>query len=414
MSLKTQEWAKMWPLPFTALLGIAGSAIFAYSNGVFMIEMTKEFGWSRTQFSSAFAVQTLLGLVIMPLVGRLTDRIGPRKVALTGIIPYVLAFSLLGTATGAFWQWLALCLVLGLCTSLIAPPVWLAAVVGRFTASRGLALSVALAGVGVANGLSPILATFYAKLFGWRLAFPALVITWGVLILPLAIVWFRGPRDVGAAAPMLPPGTFRYSQVFKTRTFVFLTIAGSLICGVVFGLTLHLVPILRGNGLNPGTAAAVAGVVGIFAIVGRIGTGYLLDNLPTRALSTGMFLVPIAVSALLKVGSDSLVVSFVAAALLGITAGAETDIVCYLAARQFGTQVFASVYAVIASMFSICAASGPLLASALFDLRGSYDLFLMITVPIVLVATGLIWALPGVSRSPQSARIPMNEPDRLG
>jgi predicted MFS family arabinose efflux permease len=414
MSLKTQEWAKMWPLPFTALLGIAGSAIFAYSNGVFMLEMTKEFGWSRTQFSSAFAVQTLLGLVIMPLVGRLTDRIGPRKVALAGIIPYLLAFSLLGTATGAFWQWLSLCLFLGLCTSLIAPPVWLAAVVGRFTASRGLALSVALAGVGVANGLSPILATFYAKLFGWRLAFPALAITWGVLILPLATVWLKGPRDVGAAAPVLPLGTFRYSQIFKTRTFVFLTIAGSLICGVVFGLTLHLVPILRGNGLNPGTAAAMAGVVGIFAILGRIGTGYLLDNLPTRALSTGMFLLPIVVSALLKIGSDSLVVSFVAAAVLGYTAGAETDIVCFLAARQFGTQVFASVYAVISSMFSICAASGPLLASALFDLRGSYDLFLMITVPIVLVATGLIWALPGVSRTPQSTGIALNEPDRLG
>jgi predicted MFS family arabinose efflux permease len=414
MSLKTQEWAKMWPLPATSLLGIAGSAIFAYSNGVFMIEMTKEFGWSRTEFSSAFAVQTVLGLVIMPLAGRLTDRIGPRKVVLTGIIPYIIAFSLLGTATGAFWQWLVLCLILGLCTALIAPPVWLAAVVGRFAASRGLALSVALAGVGVANGLAPILATWYAKLFGWRLAFPALVITWGVIILPLSLIWFLGPRDVGGETSMPPRAAFRYSQIFKTRTFIFLTIAGSLICAIVFGLTLHLVPILRGNGVSAATAAAMAGVVGIFAILGRIGTGYLLDNLPTRALATAMFLLPIAVSALLKVGGESLVASVVAVALLGVTAGAETDVVCYLAARQFGTQVFASVYAVIASMFSICAACGPLLASALYDLRGSYDLFLMVTVPITLVAAGLIWALPTASRSTQSGSIAMNEPERLG
>jgi hypothetical protein len=96
-------------------------------------------------------------------------------------------------------------------------------------------------------------------------------------------------------------------------------------------------------------------------------------------------------------------VTFLAVALLGVTAGAETDIVCFLAARQFGSDVFASVYAVIASMFSICAASGPLLASKLYDLRGSYDLFLLVTVPIVIIAAGLIWALPGVSQSPQES-----------
>jgi predicted MFS family arabinose efflux permease len=414
MPSKKQEWAAMWPLPFTALLGVAGSAIFAYSNGVFMIEMTREFGWSRTEFSSAFAVQTVLGLVIVPLAGRLTDRIGPRKVVLAGLIPYIIAFSLLGTATGSFWQWLVLCLILALCTAPVAPPVWLAAVVARFTASRGLALSVALAGVGVANGLAPILATWYTKLFGWRLAFPALVLSWGVAILPLSLVWFLGPRDLSGAAPIQPRATLRYSQVFKTRTFIFLTIAGSLICSVVFGLTLHLVPILRGNGLSPSTAAAMAGVVGIFAIAGRIGTGYLLDNLPARFLATGMFLLPILVSALLKVGGESLVSSVIAAAFLGVTAGAETDVVCFLAARQFGTQVFASVYAVISAMFSICAACGPLLASALYDLRGSYDLFLIVTVPVTLVAAGLICALPPMSLSTHSGSIPMSEPERLG
>jgi MFS family permease len=259
MLSKTQEWARMWPLPLTALVGIAGSAIFAYSNGVFIIEMTRAFGWTRTQFSSAFAIQTLLGLIIMPLVGRLIDRIGPRKVALTGIIPYVLAMALLGTATGAIWQWWLLCLFLGVCTALITPTVWLTAVVGRFQTSRGLALAVALAGVGVASGVSPILAVFYARIFGWRLAFTAQAVTWGVLILPLAVMCFRGLRDVGPKVPKVAQRNTPYGHVFKTRTFVFLAIAGSLICGVVFGLTLHLVPILRGNGLNPQTAAGMAG-----------------------------------------------------------------------------------------------------------------------------------------------------------
>ena len=64
-----QEWAANWRLPLLAMLGIAGAATFGYSSGVFMEQMTREFGWSRAQFSAAFTVQMVLGLMSCRFLG---------------------------------------------------------------------------------------------------------------------------------------------------------------------------------------------------------------------------------------------------------------------------------------------------------------------------------------------------------
>ncbi|HEX7821656.1 MAG TPA: MFS transporter [Sphingobium sp.] len=87
-----QEWAALWPLPFTAMLGIAGASMFAYSSGIFMTSMTRDLGWSRVEFSSAFSIMMLVALVAMPFPGWLADRYGARRIVLIGIVPFALAF----------------------------------------------------------------------------------------------------------------------------------------------------------------------------------------------------------------------------------------------------------------------------------------------------------------------------------
>jgi MFS family permease len=129
-------------------------------------------------------------------------------------------------------------------------------------------------------------------------------------------------------------------------------------------------------------------------VLGRVGTGFLLDSAPIRTLSTVVFLLPVLVSALLRYASHSTAGAVAAVAVLGLASGAEMDIVTFLAARQFGKEVFASVYSMITPVLAVCASLGPLLAAALFDLRGSYELYLFLTMPVAMVAAGLIRSMP--------------------
>lgn len=389
-----QEWAAYWPLPFLGMLGIAGAATLGYSSGVFMAAMTGEFGWSRAQFSSAFTVQMLVGLLFGPFIGRVIDRIGPRRVALIGVIAFIPGFSALALANGTAWQWWMLGGVQAMCTVMIGPPTWIAAIAPRFNTSRGLALAVALAGVGVGTAIWPVLAALFIEHIGWRATFPALVLCWAAIMVPLTFIFMRDPPPAEpvlvATGVVAKPTSQEFWRALRSRNFMCIALAGGLYASMSYAMILHSVPLLQASGLSLTAAATLTGITGICSIIGRLGTGFLLDRLPTRPIAVAVFLLPIVVSLLLRFGAGSWMLSLAAVVLLGLSAGAETDVVVYTASRRFSRAVFASLFATIFALFSLFAATGPMIASLLFDANHSYDLFLTIVVPVIALATILM------------------------
>lgn len=389
-----EEWRDAWPQPLIGMLGVVAASTFVYANSVFLGVLTAAFGWTRTQYSSGFLVQTLVGLIAGPLVGRLVDRFGPRRVALVGCFTVLAGVSLLGTAIGSVAQWRLLCVIQGLCIAPLSPTVWITAVSGRFNASRGLALGVVLAGSGVASMLWPVVAVQFLGLLGWRAALPALGITAAVLVLPLTLLFFQGPavrRAAGGPRPSL-------GRAMLSRTFLCILLAGALFTALSLGLVLSLVPILTGNGFTLATAAWLASVVGITTLIGRVLTGLALDRLPTRAVGILSFLLPIPAVLLLRAGAGSLPLSLAGVALLGFTTGAESDVLAYLASRRIDRAIFASAYAIIIACYTACAATGPLIASILYDRSGSYGPFLLLCVPMAIGSAVLIALVPASVR----------------
>ena len=143
------------------------------------------------------------------------------------------------------------------------------------------------------------------------------------------------------------------------------------------------------------TAAALAGLTGLFSVLGRLTTGWLLDMLPLRPLAIAAFSLMLGVVALLGLGGHSLPLLIAGAALLGFSAGSEMDVVTYIASRQFDPRLFGSVHATVQTGYAISASLGPLAAGFIFDRTGSYDGHFMLVVPVVLVATGVIALAPG-------------------
>lgn len=387
-----EEWKRHWPLPLAAGLGNVGSIIHIYALGAFMAPLSAEFGWSRAEISSGITVSNSGTAILGLIVGWLVDRLGPRRVGIAGIIAMALAFGLLGAATGSYYNWLFHWFLIALAATATQTTIWTSAVTSRFDRSRGLAIALTIAVNGAAATLLPILATLAIDGFGWRHAFFAIAAGWIAITLPMVLLFFRGAaedkasdnRKRGVMASAHLPG-MDVREALTSAAFIRLAVTGCLFSFVAMSMIVHFVPILTDRGIGAVEAAGIAGIVGIASIAGRFVTGYLLDRFPAERVALIGLSLPVISALLLLYGHSTLAYS-AAAAIAGFSLGAELDVLIYLTSRRFGLKRFGTIFAVIMVSMTAGTATGPLTAGAIFDSFGSYDNYLMLIIPLVLIA----------------------------
>lgn len=386
------EWKSFWFLPIAAALGYATSVLHVYSIGPFIEPLAQEFGWSRAQVSSGVTISAFISAVFCIPIGMLVDRIGPRRVALVGILLMVATYSLLGTATGEHWNWVILWVTLAFATLWVQATVWTSAVASRFAKSRGLALAVTLSGASVAATVFPIMAATLISHFGWRAGFIGLGCLWGACVFPILFFCFRGAQDqnlnpVSAeTAPTRVLAGVTLKEGLRSPTLYKLLLTGGLFAFIVVGSMVHFVPILTDSGADPLAAAGIASLIGVFSIVGRLGTGLLLDRFPGRYVGAVSCLLPVIAVVLLLTAGGKPLNQILAAIALGITLGAEVDVIAYLATRHFGLRHFGALYGAMVMALSMGTAFGPLVAGAAYDHFGNYSNFLMLGAGLMIVA----------------------------
>ncbi|HEX7876247.1 MAG TPA: MFS transporter [Sphingobium sp.] len=394
------EWRHHWPVVLASGAGIALSSTHVYMIGPLTAPLEREFGWSRAEITSGLAIVSALGVCLAPLIGLLIDRYGPRVIGLVGICALCGAIMLLSIASQNIWSWWILWFLLGICALFIKPTIWIAAVSGFFSASRGLALAVTLCGTGIGSTLTTLIAATLADRYGWRTALIGLGSFWLVVTLPIALLFLaRSPRRRGDRHPASPmvdrsalPGLGR-REGLTSPSFVKLAIAAFLIAIVAVPFAALLVPILGSTGLERGTAASIASMVGIASLVGRLGMGSLVDRTDGRWLAAISVSLPILASGLLLYAPGSIPMASAAAIVLGLSLGAELDLVAYLATRHVGLRNFGLLFGVIAGLLSLATGMGPLIVSHVYDVTGSYTLILWAYMPVCLVSAALFLGL---------------------
>lgn len=389
-----EEWRAAWPIPLIGMVGLAGGSIPTVTAGVFMQSFATRFGWDRATFSGGLVVMLLISVVLLPFVGRLVDRIGPRRLAVIGVIVQTGAVAALGLANGSIVQWWLLCALLAVAGQFISPAVWTAATAGLFDASRGLALGVTLLGSGLCTAAAPLLATLYLERVGASQAYPLLALTWGAIAIPLTLFAFHPGRRQASNAVATRREGVAYRDAVLSRSFVMLCAAGMLFGIVTYAMLVHLVPILRSHGIAAPVAAAVMGLTGLAAMAGRLLGGTLLDRFPAKIVGVAFFLLPIASVAVLMNAGASIGLSIFGAVAFGLANGAELDVLSYLVARYYGMRNFAGIYAISVATLGSASAFGPLIAGLLYDRAGSYDGFLLLAMIPLAFGAALLALLP--------------------
>ena len=357
----------------------AGISLFGHVTGFFVKPLAAEFGWSRGQIS--LASMAVLGTALaMPAVGMLVDRHGPRLFVLLGAILFAGAYAALALMPGELWAYYAIIVLIGLAAGpATAPLVVTRPLIGAFTESRGLALALGMSGaVAISTFVLPVL-QYVISHYGWRTGYAAMV----PLTLTLGLAAFfllRGASPVKQAsngpAPEQAGHTLR--EALSDARFWLLAISMICISMAAGAFSSQFQPLLSDLSV-PGSTAALLGVwYAASVIVGRLGAGVLLDRLWPPAVGAVALSGPIIGMPLFLAADPSLTGMLIGAALVGLSTGAEADMLAFFAARYFGLKRFGAIFGVLGLFFGLSVAIGGIAAGFAFDRAGDYRLVLIL------------------------------------
>lgn len=201
-----EEWGRGWPVALSAALGIGLglSPLPFYTIGVFVGPMTQPIeqgglGFTPAQVMLALPIYTFGALIMSPIIGILSDRIGVRPVAIASIVLFGFAMMALGLNDGSIAMYAATWCLMAVTGAGTLPITFTRAVNNWFVKSRGIALGVALIATGMFGVLAKLLAQQVTALFDWRMGYVAVGMLPLLIALPVALVAFRDVTDKPAS-----------------------------------------------------------------------------------------------------------------------------------------------------------------------------------------------------------------------
>ena len=379
---------------FVGMIGNTGVILFA-GTGVLIKPLTEAFGWSRGDVSLAMTLLTVGIALGVLLSGRLIDRYGARRVLCTAIalsILVILTGPIYAVTLPLFYTMMILAALLGAPTNTIG---YARVVSNWFDKRRGLFIGINSAGAGLGFTLAPLVCNWALGIGGWRAGYISLGLFLLFIVFPTVyFLLIDKPQDVG----LLPDGTAQNApdqqqaeetsaylslgEAVKTRVFWLMIIIIACIAFCLNGLFSQLAALLTDRGVDMNTAALVVSTMGISMAVARVVVGYTIDKLFAPMVALVVFLL-VLTGILLLIYGQHLSLYFIAAILMGIGIGTESDLMVFLTGRYFGLRNFGAIFSWVFIAHMTGTSLGPYIMGRSFDIHGNY-------IPILQVCLGLL------------------------
>lgn len=363
-----------WSVVFASFCALfIGTGTMTFTLGVFLRPVTEDLGISRGSFSSGSLLFAIASSLFCPLMGVALDHWGSRKILLPLILAFAIIVACLSRVPASMPVLAAMLGLAGLASAALTPVPYARAISLSFGARRGLALGIAIAGVGCGVALVPQIVGRVIASEGWRTAFVAYgAMAFVFAFVPVAL--FIGDRAHSSQYALVGSSEIAgltRGEAMRTTTFWSMLVAFLAAVIAVNGTATHLVPLLIDRGLPTPTAIGAISIVGIAAILGRVACGWMLDRLSGPVVAAISLLIPIVGIALVSYGGTG-PMPFAGAAMLGIALGAEVDVLAYFVGAYFGVRAFGVIYGTLFAVFGIGAGLGSFISGTAFDAFHSY------------------------------------------
>jgi MFS family permease len=370
----------------------------AYNSfGVFFEPVSDYFKWTRTIISGGLSLSWIMQGVLGIIMGRLTDRLGPRVVlTISGFLVglgYLLMWKI-----GAVWQlYLFYGVIIG--SGMGGSWVPIVSTVARwFAKRRSLMTGIVLSGISIGTLIGAPVASRLISAYDWRMSY---VIVSGIVlvVVVLAAQFLRrdptqvkqrpyGENEGEKQEPVSETHFFSLREAAHTRQFWFTS--GMFFCfGFCFyTIMTHIVLHAIGLGISSTSAANILATIGGLSIVGRIVLGSAADRFGNRQVFIMGFIL-MAAALFWLVPAKELWALYLFVVVFGFAVGGCATSESPLVAGLFGLRSHGLILGVINLLgFIFGAAAGPLIGGYIFDTTSSYQLAFIICAAISVV--GLI------------------------
>jgi len=350
---------------------VAIGAMFALP--VFLLPISRDTGWSVTGISGAMTIGFLAMAVGSLGWGSLSDRLGPRPVALIGSVALAMGLFAASRMTSLLAFQLIFGLVVGGAASAIFAPM-MACVTGWFETNRSLAVSLVSAGMGIAPVTMSPFAAWLISGHDWRTSLQIIAVFVAVAMIPVALLVRRPPaleRHDTAAAGAEPQPSMSVGEAMRSPQFITLLLTNFFCCATHSGPIFHTVSYAVTCGIPMIAAVSIYSVEGLAGMGGRIVFGILGDRLGAkRVLVSGLLLQ--AFGALGYFFVRELAAFYAVAVVFGFVYAGVMPLYAVLARENFPLRMMGTVIGGTAMAGSLGMATGPVAGGLIYDTFASY------------------------------------------
>ena len=356
------------------------------SFGVFQIPIADGFGWLRSEFSLAIAIQNLAWGIGQPIFGAIAERVGDRKAIILGALMYaaglILSSFAISPQAHQMYEILVGFGVAGTGFGVIL------AVVGRASSDehRSMSLAMATAAGSAGQVIGAPLAEYLLTLMSWQNVFIvfAAMILFTLLSLPMmkspkaatrqeleesmGEILVKALKDPSYTMIFLGFFSCGYQLAFVTAHFpAFVT----ELCGPIMpGGALHSMGITTTSALG----AMAISLIGFTNILGTLLAGYLGKRYTKKYLLSAIYAGRTVIAAWFIMTPMTPTTVLIFSAAMGSLWLATVPLTSGLIAHIYGLRYMGTLYGIVFFSHQLGSFAGVWLGGKMYDVYGDYTL----------------------------------------
>lgn len=366
----------------------------------FLLQVTQEMGISRSSFTLANTILQALGIFLSPIVSKRLANGDMRKIQSLGIVGFIAAYASYSLARNVYHLYISAVFVGFFYLNSALIPISMM-ITNWFVKKRGVAMSLAMSGIGLGGFIFSPVVTYLLGAFGWRNTYRIMALVVLLVALPVSLFILRKkPEDIGLrpyGADEAPDSSTKKNtkvgsivlsvKESKLKVFFYLLLLGMIANGVINSGALGQFPPALEELQGASVQAAIISMYSLIGIFGKLTIGWINDHFGIVA-STTFGCVAFALSFIFMLMGTNATMLYLMAICFGLGNAIGTVTPPLIVSGIFGAEKYGEAYGITNSISQIGLSAGSLLVASLYDISGSYNaawLFLLILTGVAFV-----------------------------